>query len=46
MKEKHQVPISKSQINDKHQIQNSKEIGHLVIGFWKLFGIWDLQFEI
>jgi hypothetical protein len=44
MKKKHQIPISKSQINNNYQIRNSKQnhFDYLVIGNWELFGIWDL----
>jgi hypothetical protein len=44
MKNKHQIPISKSQMNHNYQIRISKQngFGHLVIGYWELFEIWDL----
>jgi hypothetical protein len=45
---KSQTPISKSQINPKLQtpISNFSKLKKLVIGYWLLFGIWNLMFGV
>jgi hypothetical protein len=43
---KHQIPSTNNQIMTNHQIPITKISSYWVIGYWSLFGAWDLGIGI